>query len=171
MLLCEGCEECEVVNELLEECDYLSVLGAASCFTRRDLNRVLGYFEATVPQYSLSEFQSHFTLTCGAFEQLCREVINTGQIPLSNRGRECIPPEKQVLIFIWTMANQEVSRLVADRFNITLSNMHRVLKRSALGFTDLCATYIKWPDGKLVIFYKRMMDILINELRKYHFCD
>ena len=48
MLLCEGSEESEVVNELLEECDDLSVLGAASCFMWRDLNRVLGYFEATV---------------------------------------------------------------------------------------------------------------------------
>ena len=147
MLLCEGFEESEVINELLEECDDLSVLGPASCLMQRDLNCVLGYFEATVAQYSLSEFQSHFTLTCGAFEQLCREVINTGQIPLSNRGRECRP-----------------------RFNITSSSMHRVLKRSALGFTDLCATYIKWPDSKLVIFYKRMMDILMNS-EKYHFCD
>ena len=78
MLLCEGSEESKVVNELLEECDDLSVLGVASCFMRRDLNRVLGYFEATVPQYRLSEFQSHFRPTRGTFEQLCREVINTG---------------------------------------------------------------------------------------------
>ena len=56
-----------------------------------------------------------------------------------------------MLIFVWTLANQEVSRLVADRFNVTLSSMHRVLNRCALGVTDLCDTYIKWPDGKLII--------------------
>lgn len=151
LLLGEDSEESEILNELVEESDDLLLLGAASCFMRRDLNRVLGYFEATVPQYELSEFQSHFRLTRATFEELCREVVNTGRIPLSNRGRERIPPEKQVLIFVWTMANQEVSRLVADRFNITLSSMHRVLTRCALGVTDLCATYIKWPDGKRII--------------------
>ena len=68
---------------------------------RRDLNRVLGYFEATVPLYSLWEFQSHLRLTRVTIEERCREVVNTGRIPLSNRGRERIPPEKQLLIFVW----------------------------------------------------------------------
>ena len=151
LLLGEDSEESEIPNELVEESDDLLLLGAACCFMRRDLNRALGYFEATVPLYRLSEFQSHFRLTRATFKELCREVVNTGRIPLSNRGRERIPPEKQVLIFVWTMANQEFSRLVADRFNITLSSMHRVLARCALGVTDLCATYIKWPDGKRII--------------------
>ena len=110
----------------MEESDDLLLLGATSIFMRRDLNRVLGYFEATVPLYSLCEFQSHFRLTRATFEALSREIVNTGRIPLSNRGREHIPPEKQVLIFVWTMANQEVTRLVADRFNITLSSTHSV---------------------------------------------
>ena len=148
LLLGEDSEESEILHELVEEPNDLLLSGAASCFMRRDLNRVLSYFEATVQLYRLSEFQSHFRLTRATFEELCREVVNTGRIPLSNRGRERIPPEKQVLIFVWTMANQEVSRLVAD---LTLSSMHRVLTRCALGVTDLCVTYIKWPDGKHII--------------------
>lgn len=151
MLFGEDSEESEILNELVEESDDLLLLGAASSFMPRDLNRVLGYFEATVTLYSLCEFQSHFRLTRATFEELCWEVVNTGRIPLSNRGTERIPPEKQVLIFVWTMTNQEVLRLVADRFNITLSSMYRVLSRCALGITDLCATYINWPDGKLII--------------------
>ena len=151
MLFGEDCEESEILCQLLEESDDVLLLGATSSLMRRDLNRVLGYFEATVLLYSLCEFQSHFRLTLATFEELCQEVVNTGRIPLGNRGRERIPPEKQVLIFVWTMANQEVSRLRADRFNITLSSMHRPLSRCALGVTDLCATYIKWPNGKLII--------------------
>ena len=56
-------------------------------------------------------------------------------------------PKKQVLTFVWMMANRESSRSVADRFNITLSSLQRVLKRCSHGLTDLCDTYIKWPDG------------------------
>ena len=70
-----------------------------------------------------------------------------GHIPMSNREREYITPKKQVLTFVWMMANQESSRSVADRFNITLSSLHRVLKRCSRGLTDQCGTYIKWPDG------------------------
>ena len=151
VLFGEDSEESKILYDLVEESDDLLLLGATSIFMRRDLNRVLGYFEATVPLYSLCEFQSHFRLTRATFEALSREIVNTGRIPLNNRGRERIPPEKQVLIFVWTMANQEVTRLVADRFNITLSSTHRVLNRCALGVTDLCATYIKWPNGNIII--------------------
>ena len=120
---------------------------------RRNLNRVVGYFEATIPTYSPSEFQIHFRLARASFEMLCPEVVNTWRIPLTNRGRERIPPEKQVLILKWTMANQEVLRLVADRFNITPSSINRVLKRCALALTELFANYLKWLDGK--IMFKR----------------
>ena len=72
----EDSEESEILYEFLEESDDLLLLGATSIFMRRDLNRVLGYFEATVPLYSLCEFQSHFRLTRATFEELCREVVN-----------------------------------------------------------------------------------------------
>ena len=100
----------------MEESDALVLLGATSSFMRRDLNRVLGYFEATVPLYSLWEFQSHLRLTRVTIEERCREEVNKGRIPLSNRGRERIPPEQQLLIFVWTMANQEMSRLRKKRY-------------------------------------------------------
>ena len=48
-----------------------------------------------VSLYSLCKFQTQAT-----FEELCREAVNTGPILLSNRSRERITPEKQVLIFI-----------------------------------------------------------------------
>ena len=44
VLIGEGSEELEILNELVEESDDLLVTGAASSFMRRDLNRVLGYF-------------------------------------------------------------------------------------------------------------------------------
>ena len=91
VLFSEDSEESEILYELVEDSDDLLLLAATSIFMRRDLNRVLGYFEATVPLYSLCEFQSHFILTRATFEELCREVVNTGRIPLSNRGRERIP--------------------------------------------------------------------------------
>ena len=51
-----------------------------------NLNRVVDYFELTVNIYSPGEFQSHFNRAQRSCEQLCQEVINTGHIPMSNRG-------------------------------------------------------------------------------------
>jgi len=74
-------EDLVVESELFEEKDDLIVFSAVSCFMRRDLNRIKGYFEKTVPVYAPSEFRSHFRMTRGRSELLRREIINTGIIP------------------------------------------------------------------------------------------
>lgn len=75
-------EDLVVENELFEKKDDLIVFSAVSCFMRRDLNRIKGYFEKTVPAvYAPSEFRSHFRMTRGTSEVLRREIINTGRIP------------------------------------------------------------------------------------------
>ena len=146
-------EDFDLENELFDDEDDIMVFSAVSCFMRRDLNRIHGYFEVTVPTYEPSEFLSHFRMTRGTCEILCREVMNTGRIPAGNtRGRQLIPPTKQVLAFLWSMANQEPTRLVADRFNITMSSVNRVLQRGAQALADLNAEYIKWPNGTCIIF-------------------
>ena len=115
-------------NELFDDGDDIMVFSAVSCFMRRDLNRIDAYFEVTVPTYK----PSHFRMTRGTCEILGSEVMNTGRILAGNtRGRELIPPTKKVLAFLWSMANQEPTILVADRFNITMSSVNRVLQRGS----------------------------------------
>ena len=79
--------------------------------------------------------------------------MNTGRISVGNtRGRQLIPPTKQVLAFLWSMANQEPTRLVAYRFNVTSSSVNRVLQRVAQALADLNAEYINWPNGTCIFF-------------------
>ena len=50
----------------------------------------------------------------------------TGNIPTGNPfRRQVIDPRKQVLIFLWCMANQETTRLVADQLNDCFSRISR----------------------------------------------
>ena len=92
---------------------------ATSIYARRNLSRILGCFEQTIPTYSLDEFKSHFRMQRSTCEIVVREVMATGNISAGNPfGRQVIDPRKQVLIFLWCMANQETTRLVADRFNV-----------------------------------------------------
>lgn len=146
-------EDFEVENEPFDEEDDLMVFSAVSCYMKRRLNRIQGYFEETIPTYAPSEFRSHFRMRRGTCDILCREMINTGKISTRNiRGRQPIPPVKQVLVFLWSMANQEPTRLVADRFNITMSSVDRVLHRGTQALADLSADYIKWPNGTCFFF-------------------
>ena len=141
-------EDFDLENELFRDEDDLMILSAVGCFMRCDLNRIQDYFEVTVSSYAPSVFRNHFRMTRGTCEILCREIMNTGKIPARNtRERLPIPPVKQVLAFLWSMANQEPTRLVADRFNITMSSVDRVLHRGTRALADISAEYIKWPNG------------------------
>ena len=75
--------------------------------------------------------------------------MRTGRILLGNTsGRPAIPPAKQVLTFLRSMGNQEPARAVADRFNITMSSVHRILIRLSQAAVNISGQYIKWPDGE-----------------------
>ena len=41
----------------------------------------MGFFEVVIPSYSLDVVKSHFWMTRGTLEKLCREVAATGCIP------------------------------------------------------------------------------------------
>ena len=90
----------------------------------------IGYFEKTVPAYFGDEFASHFQLSRNTCELLTTEIVASGHINLGNEfGRGPIPPQKQVLVYLWMMANAcETTRQVADRFNVTMSSCGRILR-------------------------------------------
>jgi len=133
-----------------EEDDDLPMFSVAALIARRNLNRCHGYFEQTVPFYSIDEFQSHFRMKRTTFEILVREVVGTGVLPVGNPfGRQVIDARKQVSIFLWCIANQETTRLIADRFNVTYSSVSRVVRRVTECVLALRNQYIKWPNGKI----------------------
>ena len=71
LIVCEffWCDEEEVVmeNEIEEDIIFFS---AIRLFMRREISRIRGYFEVTVPMYELDVFRSHFRMTRTTFELL-----------------------------------------------------------------------------------------------------
>ena len=102
-----------------EDDDFIVLSSAASMFARKNLNRILGYFEQTIATYSLDEFKAHCRMqraTCHGYRKYtCWKPIR----------KTCYRPKKQILIYFCCMANQESVRLVADRFNITFRHTLR----------------------------------------------
>lgn len=137
----------------LDSNDDVLLLTVVACFMRRNLHRVNGYYEVTIPAYLAGEFQNHFRMTKMTCELLTQEIMHTGRIPAGNpSGRSAILPEKQILLFLWSMANKEPYRTIADRFGVTVSSVHRALRRVVQGVIDLCGHYIKWPNGEYSLY-------------------
>ena len=64
--------------------------------------------------------------------------MHTGWIPTGNSsGRPTIVPEKQILLFLWSVANKEPYRTIADRFGVTMSSAYRAIRRVTEGVIDL----------------------------------
>ena len=57
-----GLEE-TICSTVLERDDDIILLAAVACFMRRELTRVNGYFEVTIPAYLSGEFQNHFRMS------------------------------------------------------------------------------------------------------------
>ena len=52
-----------------------------------------GFFEQTIPTYSLDEFKAHLRMERATSEIVTREIMATGNIPTGNPfGRDAIDP-------------------------------------------------------------------------------
>ena len=124
-------------------------------------------FETNVLSYFPDEFKSHIRMTRQTFELFAQEVMTTGRIPIRNSsGRAPIPLAKQILAFLWSTANEERTRAVADGFNITLSSGE--LRRQLLIFQG------DTSDGQIVshVWFKlitcRSLVLVVAYLESLH---
>ena len=74
-----------------EDDDFIVLSSAASIFARKNLNRILGYFEQTIVTYSLDEFKARCRMQRATCEIMVREVTAMGNTPAGNPfGRHVI---------------------------------------------------------------------------------
>ena len=141
-------DEEEDYSESLESNNDVFLFSVVSTFMKQSLNRTVSHSEETVPAYFSDEFASHLRLIHNTCELLTREIVASGNINLGNQfGREPIPPEKKVLVYLWMMANAcETTRQVSDRFDITMSSCERILRRVNSAVLSLHSHYevAKW---------------------------
>ncbi|KAJ8932762.1 hypothetical protein NQ314_014463 [Rhamnusium bicolor] len=91
--------------------------------TRLILQKVWGFAEETVPNFSDRQFHSHFRMTPTTFEDILRKMHAVAEINVQAHagGNPETPIEKQLLIALWYMSNIESFRGVADRFGVSSS--------------------------------------------------
>ena len=140
---------------------------------RRNLTRIQDYFEQTLLRYLPDEFKHHFRMT----RETCELLSNANRTNTNDKfvWRPVIAPQKQILAFLWRIAYQEPARAVADRFDLTSSNVDRVFRRVVQATVSLCGQYIKWPTVESRQANKRTCFIILFRIRvkitwlMYHF--
>lgn len=130
---------------------------------RRNLTRIQDYFEQTLPRYLPDEFKHHFRMT----RETCELLSNANRTNTNDKfvWRPVIAPQKQILAFLWRIAYQEPARAVADRFDLTSSNVDRVFRRVVQATVSLCGQYIKWPTVESRQANKRTCFIILFRIR------
>ena len=112
--------------------------------------RIQGYAECIIPNYTDSVFRSHFRMFRSTAEMLVGLLARCPEVPSQHvRGRVPIPVEKQLLITLWVLGNQEVIRSVSDRFDVTKSSVYRVVSRVCRAMVNnIAGEFIRWPQGE-----------------------
>lgn len=94
-----------------------------NCIQKRHVPRVSNFAETIVPEFSSTDFRMHFRIDRATFEIILQTIAP--HLTSNNvSGKEQIPPEKQLLLFIWYISNQESMREAANLFGISISTVH-----------------------------------------------
>lgn len=75
----------------------------------------------------------------------------SGFIPSHPFGVKPISAKLRFLLFLWYMANTEPLRTMADRFNVSISSVFRVLRRTIAWLLTKLDVVIKWPQDQDVM--------------------
>ncbi|KAJ8300681.1 hypothetical protein KUTeg_022200 [Tegillarca granosa] len=79
------------------------------------------------------------------FEEILRVIVND-LISKYGGSVEETDPSKQLLIYLWYMANQDSMREIAVQFGIGLSTVRGIIKRVNAAVCKRLNKVIQWPD-------------------------
>ncbi|XP_067143703.1 uncharacterized protein [Centruroides vittatus] len=106
------------------------------------------YVEKVVPSYSMDDFKSHFRLTKSSTEEIIK-LINTKREMKIKKGRPLISSTKEVLLSIWTLANQESFRDIGDRFGVNKGHANTIFIDFCQKMCRMIGKFIRWPNDNL----------------------
>lgn len=97
---------------------------------------MVGYVENVVPRYLEEDYRSHFRISKTVVE-LIHERLGHYLIRQHGGGLEQTTSYKQILIFLWYMANQDSMREVGQQFGEGTSTVHDILKKVCKVFIEV----------------------------------
>ncbi|XP_064647456.1 uncharacterized protein LOC135500138 [Lineus longissimus] len=117
----------------------------AIVLAREKRARMRNFAEEVVPSMSWKEFSSHFRISPRTFDFI-QSVVEMDLLPKAPGGPlDAILPTKQIMVFLWYLANQEVMRSVAVKFGVSESTVHKIVRNVAEALIRRKKQFIRWP--------------------------
>lgn len=105
------------------------------------------FFEETVPQFTNTEFIEHFRVSKQVGNNIANRFEDSQYFKAQSGPHGKLSAQKHTFVFLWFAGHQTSSfRDVADRFDISISCLHRVLIRVIYFLSNLAPEVIKWPS-------------------------
>lgn len=102
------------------------------------------YFEDTIHRYIDAEFQQHFRINRHVVEDISGQFAASNYFTYQSGSDGKLNPLQHVLIFLWFAGHQTASfRDVADRFDISISTLFKVIKRMTYFLSGLSPNVIR----------------------------
>ncbi|XP_066585161.1 uncharacterized protein [Prorops nasuta] len=147
-------DESSDASSVIEERDDILFPLLQFLLNGRRRHRVDNYIE-TVHQWTDEEFKEHLRLRRHTAYVLIHELESSEVLPQHNFGRRVITAEWSFLIYLWYMSNTEPLRTIADRFDVSISSVFRVIRRVTSWLLSKLVNNIKWPSENRINSIKR----------------
>lgn len=100
----------------------------------------------TIPQYNETKFIEHFRVSRNICDHIANQFEASEYFKRQSGSFGKLSSLQQTLIFLWFIGHQTASfRDVADRFDISISCLYRVIRRLTYFLSNLSPEIIKWP--------------------------
>lgn len=107
------------------------------------------FFEDIVPQFNGQEFIEHFRMDREKANEIAERFGASTYYNVQIGPYEKISPLKHIYIFLWYAGHETASfRDVADRYNICIGALFKVIKRVQYFLSNLAPEVITWPNAE-----------------------
>lgn len=105
------------------------------------------YFEQIIPQYSDEIFIEHFRVSRPVANLISERFAESNYYSTHTGCYGTLSAQNAIYIYLWFVGHQTASfRDVADRFDVTISTLFRIIRRVSYFLSNLSPEVIHWPS-------------------------
>ena len=116
----------------------------------RQTNAKIENYELVVSRYNAGQFKIMFRMCRTSFEKLLSIVREEDVfVQKQSGGKQMVPVEKQLMLYLWFISTKENYIRIADRFGMAQSTAMKCVERVVSSILDhLLPMYLAWPSGQ-----------------------
>ncbi|KAI4459348.1 hypothetical protein MML48_6g00017277 [Holotrichia oblita] len=121
-----------------------------------EVPKTTNFFEEIVPQLTDHHYFEHFCVSREVSQRLSEQFEASEYFHHQEGDSQKVSLEKIISIFLWYAGNEAASfRDVSDRFHISKSTLHKIIRRVTYFLSNMFPHIIVWPNVEEKITIER----------------